>query len=134
MVDINKPLNNNKRKGGSRKSQLAVCLFGCRPTVQSEEAEMAPDEPQALPDVSASVQRKYRLKKKTARLDIKRNQFICDVIFASLKVAEQKAGSCNERVTRSMAVNSPMLQFSPALTSMLRAVPSVLSPGQYGGR
>ena len=72
--------------------------------------------------------------KKTGWLDIKRNLFICDVIFASLKVAEQKAGSCNERVTRSMAVNSPMLQFSPALTSMLRAVPSVLSPGQYSGR
>ncbi|CAL8294474.1 unnamed protein product [Boreogadus saida] len=60
------------------------------PSVQSDEAETAADEPQAIPD---------------------------------------KAGSGNERVTRSMAVNSPVLLFSPVLSSMLRGVPSVLSPG-----
>ncbi|XP_056454347.1 inner centromere protein isoform X2 [Gadus chalcogrammus] len=60
------------------------------PSVQSDDAETAADEPQAIPD---------------------------------------KAGSGNERVTRSMAVNSPVLLFSPVLSSMLRGVPSVLSPG-----
>ena len=57
LLNFNKAWNNvNKwKRCRSRKSQVAVCLLCLRPSVQSDDAETAADEPQAIPDVSVSL-------------------------------------------------------------------------------